>query len=109
MSINLDSLSIAQLKELQDQAAAMVEQKQENKIKEARQQIQQIAASLGMSVEELMGLKKTSAKNKAAGQKVTPKYRNPNNSAETWTGRGRKPLWLQAELDKGQKLENFLI
>jgi|SRR5690554_172510 len=109
MSINLDSLSIAELKTLQDQAAAMVEKKQEDTVKEAREQVRQIAASLGMSVEELMGLKKASGKSKATGQKVAPKYRNPNNSAETWTGRGRKPLWLQAELDQGRKLESFLI
>jgi DNA-binding protein H-NS len=24
----------------------------------------------------------------------SPKYRNPNNPAQTWTGRGKKPNWM---------------
>ncbi|MBA6412297.1 H-NS histone family protein [Parahaliea sp. F7430] len=109
MTINLESLSIKELKKLQDQAAAMVEQKRQVKIEEAREQVRQIADSVGMSVEELMGLKKASGKAKSPRQKVEPKYRNPENPSETWAGRGRKPLWLQAKLDQGQSLESFLI
>jgi DNA-binding protein H-NS len=41
--------------------------------------------------------------------KVPPKYRNPKNPAETWTGRGKRPRWLTAELRSGEKLENFSI
>jgi DNA-binding protein H-NS len=31
------------------------------------------------------------------------------NTAETWTGRGKQPRWLVAQLEKGAKLEDFLI
>ena len=41
--------------------------------------------------------------------KVAPKYRNPDNPKETWTGRGKQPRWLAAETAKGRKLEEFLI
>jgi DNA-binding protein H-NS len=41
--------------------------------------------------------------------KVPPKYRNPDNSAETWAGRGLTPLWLTAALKGGKKLEDFSI
>ena len=34
---------------------------------------------------------------------------NKNNSEETWTGRGKQPRWLVAQLDKGAKLEDFQI
>ena len=41
--------------------------------------------------------------------KVAPKYRNPENASETWTGRGKQPRWM-AELVKGGKaVEDFLI
>ncbi len=43
------------------------------------------------------------------GSKVAPKYANPANSAETWTGRGRSPRWVAALLKKGHKVEEFLI
>jgi DNA-binding protein H-NS len=41
--------------------------------------------------------------------KVAPKYRNPENPAETWAGRGLKPRWLAAALKSGKKLDDFVI
>lgn len=41
--------------------------------------------------------------------KVFPKYQNPKNTAETWSGRGRQPHWVKAQLGAGKKLEHFLI
>ncbi len=38
-----------------------------------------------------------------------PAYRNPCNSAETWTGRGRKPKWLREALAHGAHLEDLTI
>ena len=40
--------------------------------------------------------------------KVAPKYRNPNDAAQTWTGRGKSPVWVQALKDAGT-LETALI
>jgi len=38
-----------------------------------------------------------------------PAYRNPRNSAETWTGRGRKPKWVREALANGLHLEDLAI
>src|SRR5262249_23655037 len=43
------------------------------------------------------------------GVVVAPKYRNPENSSETWAGRGLKPRWLVAALKSGKKIEDFAI
>jgi DNA-binding protein H-NS len=43
------------------------------------------------------------------GRKVKPKYRNPDRRSETWTGRGRMPLWMTALVKKGKKPQDFLI
>jgi DNA-binding protein H-NS len=40
---------------------------------------------------------------------VPPKYRNPENPAETRAGRGLKPRWLAAAIKSGKKPEDFLI
>jgi DNA-binding protein H-NS len=40
---------------------------------------------------------------------VAPKYRNPDNPSETWSGRGRQPRWLTAALKTGRKLRDFEI
>ena len=41
--------------------------------------------------------------------KVLPKYRNPKDRSETWSGRGKQPRWLTAQLRAGKKLHDFLI
>jgi DNA-binding protein H-NS len=40
---------------------------------------------------------------------VFPKYRNPKQPAETWSGRGKQPRWLTAQLGSGKKLDDFRI
>lgn len=43
-----------------------------------------------------------------AGRKVAPKYRNPADASQTWTGRGVAPKWA-AELKKAGQLDKALI
>ena len=40
---------------------------------------------------------------------VLPKYQNPKNPSETWSGRGKQPRWLKAQLRAGKKLDDLLI
>jgi DNA-binding protein H-NS len=40
---------------------------------------------------------------------VAPKYRNPENPAETWAGRNFKPRWLTAAIKGGKKQDDILI
>jgi DNA-binding protein H-NS len=47
--------------------------------------------------------------NMLKGRKVKPKYRNPDKRSETWTGRGRMPIWMAALVKKGKKPQDFLI
>ena len=42
-------------------------------------------------------------------REVTAKYRNPDNPAETWSGRGKPPRWMDERLKTGAKKEDFLI
>lgn len=41
--------------------------------------------------------------------RVYPKYRNPNEPSETWSGRGKQPRWLKAALQTGRSIEEFVI
>lgn len=57
----------------------------------------------------LKGKSRRSGSSKLIGRKVKPKYRNPDDRSETWTGRGRMPLWMVAMTKKGRKPEEFAI
>jgi DNA-binding protein H-NS len=41
--------------------------------------------------------------------RVLPKYQNPNEPSETWSGRGKQPRWLTAALKTGRTIEEFVI
>jgi DNA-binding protein H-NS len=41
--------------------------------------------------------------------RVYPKYRNPKEPSETWSGRGKQPRWLAAALKTGHAIEEFVI
>lgn len=45
---------------------------------------------------------------KLDGRKVPPKYRNPRDKEQIWSGRGRMPLWA-AELRAAGRLQRALI
>jgi DNA-binding protein H-NS len=40
---------------------------------------------------------------------VFPKFQNPEQPSETWTGRGKKPRWLTAQLNSGKQIDDFRI
>ena len=121
MAIDLNDLSQKELATLITKAkrrkTALAKRKP---ITTVRARIRALAKSEGDTIEELFGgtgaTRKTAtrkvAKKSTAGRKlgkVPPKYRNPANKDETWTGRGKQPRWLAAEVAKGKKVEDFLI
>jgi DNA-binding protein H-NS len=41
--------------------------------------------------------------------RVLPKYQNPDEPSETWSGRGKRPRWLTQALKTGHTIEEFVI
>jgi DNA-binding protein H-NS len=101
-STNLKSMSIDRLCALRDQVDGVISAK----ITEERRTVQDRLGRLDRLVPN-------GARAKGAGRgvrgAVPPKYRNPENPAETWAGRGLKPRWLAAALKSGAKLDDFVI
>lgn len=74
--------------------------------------IREQARALGLDAEEVaaaLSRKHGSRSGSDRRSSVVPKYRNPANASETWSGRGQKPKWLQELLAGGRELEDFLI
>ncbi|WP_246123021.1 H-NS family nucleoid-associated regulatory protein [Luteimonas wenzhouensis] len=121
MAIDLTALSPKELDTLIAEAKRRKTiLKKRKPIASIRKRIVDFATAEGYTIQELFGpgatvgratakAAKKTARKTTAGRKVPPKYRNPANPAETWTGRGKHPRWLAAQLAKGKKLEDFLI
>ena len=104
MKFDLEAMSLKELKELHSQTAKTIANFESRKKQQAISALEEQAKALGFSLSELVGV--------AAVRKRRParaKYENPANAGETWTGRGRKPRWVEAALKSGRNLESLLI
>ncbi len=104
MDMNLNALSLKELKDLQSQIAKAIATFEDRKKKEALSELEEKARSMGFSLAELTG---TAVSRKRAP--AVAKYANPANPSETWSGRGRKPRWFEAALNAGKSPEDLAI
>lgn len=101
---DLTGLSVAELKELIVEAEAAIKTRVSEDLKKAREAVEAAAKDFGFSLEEVIGgqgLKKN--------VKMPPKFRNPDNPEETWSGRGRQPGWFIAAMEGGKSEEDLRI
>lgn len=103
--MNLENKSPEELAVLIAEAQAQLQNRQQSKRKEVLAQIKELAASIDVIVQIIESPKKTDKR----ASSVAAKYRNPANSAETWTGRGLMPKWLRHLVDSGRNKDEFLI
>lgn len=92
---------LAQKAALEQQIADM----QREQRSEAVEKVKALMSEHGLSLADLGG---RGGAAKRSPSKVAPKYRN-SASGETWSGRGLKPRWLSAAIEKGKTLNDFLI
>jgi len=105
--VDLSGFTLPQLYQLQkDLEREIARRKVEDKQK-AIADLQKLAAERGFSLNELLGA--DGGKRGAKRGPVAPQYRNPANAEQTWTGRGRKPQWVNDHLAKGGKLEDLHV
>ena len=103
--MDLSTLSLAQLKKLQDEVAIAIFNYEKRKKAEALAAVEEAARAAGFSLKELLSDERL-AKGKT---KAAPKYANPADPTQTWTGRGRKPKWVEELLASGKSLEDAAI
>ena len=100
----LDNLSYAELLDLQARVETALVERKAAETRELRQKLEAVAAKSGFSVTELFGVKRGGKRGP-----VAVKFRNPKDTSQTWTGRGRKPNWLVDAVKKGAKVQSFSI
>jgi DNA-binding protein H-NS len=79
--LDLSKLSLAELRQLSDRV--------ENEISERREAGKRWLRQYGLV------------------ERRGPLYRNPSNAAETWSGKGKQPAWVEHALAEGYTLESL--
>ncbi len=106
--MDLSKLSIAELKELQARIPEAIAKKKTEEKQNILEETKAFLAAKGYSLDDLMSKGKGGRKGGSRGP-VAVKYRHPQDSSLTWTGRGRKPGWVSEWLNSGKKMEALAV
>ena len=101
----IDKFSHAELLELQARIEDTIANKRAEEQAKLRERVAEMAAEAGLSLDDVIS---RNGKDRRGG-KVAIKYRNPKDPSQTWTGRGRMPRWMAAELAAGRSREKFAV
>ena len=99
----LEKLTVKELIDMKRRVEVMIVVKQDRERIDVREKIQAMAKEHGFEVSELFTGRGKGGRGKATG---TVKYRNPDDHSQTWSGRGRKPNWIN---EAGGDSERFRV
>lgn len=107
MTIDLNAMSRKDLQKLRadvDRALASVADRER---KAALEAAERAAAEHGFTLSDLTGVATTKPKGRKS---IGPaRYRNPAKPEQTWSGKGRRPNWINEAEAAGRDIADFLI
>jgi len=101
---DLASMSVDELWSFREAIDAILAAKIRTELNELSRQLDRL------SPRDKAAKRLTAKRSKAAARNYPtsrPKYQNPERPFETWSGRGRRPYWLNEQLNIGKLLEEF--
>ncbi len=123
-ALDLNNLSEQELQKLINQSKKQIKKLKTKKVAELNSKDPGVVA-VADAVRNLAKTKKVTpaealsavAKNMRVGMTASRKtrsqseikYRHPQDASKTWKGFGKRPIWLNDELKRGRKLEEFKI
>ena len=104
MPLNLKRLTPKQLDDLARQIESHKSERRNSHLAVVRAKAAEMARAAGLTLADVFPQSGT----KRRGT-VAPKYRNPADHTQTWSGRDRQPRWFKAALRKGKTERSLLI
>jgi DNA-binding protein H-NS len=109
--LNLDAMSVDEMWRLHEEISRVLSVRLTSEKRELEKRLAQLRREkeIGLSdpgdAQSIKGMPRVRRKY----PRVFPKYRNPQEPSETWSGRGKQPRWLVAALKAGHRIEEFVI
>lgn len=104
--MEISRMSLAELRRLREELEKTVDDKEKQLVSEARKEIDDVLKRYNVTIDQVIGIKYKKTK---TGALSLPRYRNPDDFSQTWTGKGRKPRWVINFLKRGGELEDIAI
>jgi|SRR5882757_1965755 len=109
--LNLDAMSIDEMWQLHEEISRILSVRLTSEKRELEKRLAQLRREKEMRQSEPPDAPSLNGapRERRKYPRVFPKYRNPNEPSETWSGRGKQPRWLAAALRTGHTIEEFVI
>lgn len=104
MKIDLKGMSRKELEKLQKDVAKALNRISEKELKAVRDEAAKLAAKHGYTLADIAGgtaPARKATKAKGPKTKAPAKYANPADKKQTWTGKGRQPVWYKEAIAAG--------
>jgi DNA-binding protein H-NS len=101
---DLQLMAIDELWALHEAVAELLTRKITAEKRELEERLKRLSGGSQIRIAEVGG-----PRERRPYPRVLPKYRNPLQPGESWSGRGKKPRWLVTQLKSGHKMEEFRI
>jgi len=105
--MDLEAMSVDEMWKLHEQIGQMLSVRLTTEKRELEKRLNQLRREHEMNPTSSEGL--SAPRERRKYPRVYPKYQNPDEPSETWSGRGKQPRWLTAALKTGHKIEEFII
>lgn len=96
----IQALSATDLDKMDEDIRKERTRRYEERIARETAELKRIGEEKGFLVEEIFSGKRISN---------APKYRHPKDATLTWSGRGRRPHWLNEALGNGADIEDLRV
>jgi DNA-binding protein H-NS len=106
---HLDAMSVDDMWKLYDEIGRIFSSRLNSEKRALEDRLVQLRRNMAQEAGDPSSPVASATKRKRKYPRVYPKYRNPNEPSETWSGRGKKPRWLAAALRTGRRIEEFRI
>lgn len=112
--MDFNKLSRKEIEKVIQDAERALKTIEKREMQAARKAAEEAAAKYGFKLAELTGGAGAQRKTRGAGSASpasagAPKYANPANPDQTWTGKGRQPKWFKDALAAGKSAASLEI
>jgi DNA-binding protein H-NS len=107
MAVDIKNLNHNQLNDLINKAQQRQGELRKEKVGKLREKIHALIKAEGYTFEDIFGHARAGKVRR--GGTVAPKYRNPADPEQTWSGRGKRPRWFSDALKAGKKEKDLAI
>ncbi|AUC99076.1 MULTISPECIES: H-NS histone family protein [Bradyrhizobium] len=107
-TFDFDAMSVDDLWQLYEKLSQVLSIRLTSEKRELEKRLAQLRREKELRVSESADIN-AAPRERRKYPRVFPKYQNPNEPSETWSGRGKQPRWLTAALKTGHTIDEFVI